>query len=293
MAAARGGADAQGRRMSLPARARIVVALDPDAPSEVALDIVRHLPEGAASELLGLFVEDARLLAHAGSALAREVVLTGLERPLERSTLERQMRAQAEEQRRRFESAAARLGLPHAFHVARGERLAELVREAVNAEALVVTLAARAAALRGWTAEALHELARAPLRSVLFAREGWVTGRRIVTLLPRGDGERASLRAAIRFARASRSPLTVLFGAGAQTPELTQWLQQAALAAGLAAPILLSVGEPAAPRLAGAARDARLVVLPSPRQTGDEAWLDAALGALQAPVLLVREETRP
>jgi hypothetical protein len=265
---------------------RVVVALDPEAPSEVALEIARHLSQGAASELLGLFVEDARLLAHAGSALAREIVLTGTERPLERTALERQIRAQAEEQRRRFESAAARLGLRHAFQVARGEWLAELVREATDAEGLVVSVA-RAAALRGASAGAMRELARAPLRNVLFAREGWSTGRRIVTLLSQIERDVASLEAAARFARATRSPLTVLAAAASRDAELERCVAEVLEPFGVGAPVLLTAGAPAA-ALRRSANDARLLVLPAPRSANDEGLLDVAL-ALRAPLLLVRD----
>jgi hypothetical protein len=275
--------------MSVIAATRIVVALDPEVSSEIGLDIVRYLQSGA-TELLGLFVEDARLLAHASSRFAREVVLSGSERPLERPALERQIRAQAEEQRQRFESAAARLGLRHSFHVARGERLAELMREATNAEALVVTLAARPAALRGWSVDALRELAHAPLRTVLFAREGWSTGSRIVTLLPHAEHDAPALQTAIRVARASRSPLTVLLGAAAaaHAAEVERWLVQALQGGGLSPPTLLATGELTAAKLSGAARGARLVVLPALRSTAEETLLDAAL-TMRVPLLLVRE----
>jgi hypothetical protein len=278
--------------MSVAINARIVVALDPDSPSDVALDMARYLQESAAGELLGVFVEDTRVLAYASSRLAREVVLTGGERPLERPALERQIRAQTAEQRRRFESAATRLGLKHAFHVARGEWLTELVREAAHTEGLIVTLAAHAAALRGATASALRELVRAPLRNVLFVREGWATGRGIVTLLTRAEQSAPSLRAAVRFARASRSPLTVLMTGGAlqHAAQIEQWLDDALHATGLDAPTLVRAGDITAAKLYGMARDARLVVLPAPHSRGEEALINAALETLRVPLLLVREE---
>ena len=239
-----------------------------------------------------MFVEDARLLAHASSRLAREVVFGGGERALELPALERQIRAQAAEQRQRFESAAARLGLRHAFHIARGERLAELVREAADAEALVVTLAAHAAASRGWPASALRQIARAPLRSVLFAREGWATGNRVVALLARPEHGAASLRAAIRFARASRSPLTVLVhGAAAErAAEVRQSLAAALGPTGRGTSLVLATGDLTVATLRGVSQDARLVVLPAAHTTSEEAFIDAALDTLRVSLLLVREE---
>ena len=121
--------------------ARIVIALDAAAQHATALDIVRCMISETFPELLGLFVEDVRLLEHAHSRLAREVVLSGAERPLELGALSRQLRAQSEQVRRSFEAAAATLGLPHTFQVARGEFLAALANRAAEAEALVVSLA--------------------------------------------------------------------------------------------------------------------------------------------------------
>jgi hypothetical protein len=278
--------------VSVAATARIVVALDPDAPSELALEMARYLQGSSAAELLGLFVEDSRLLAHASSALAREIVLTGRERRLERPALERQIRAQATEQRRRFEAAATHLGLRHAFHVARGEWVAELLHEAADAEALVVTLAAHAAALRGVSMKALRELAHAQLRNVLFAREGWTTGRRIVTLLTHAETRGAAVQTALRCASASRSPLTVLLGGGAEkrAAEIERLLTATAAAAHLGAPRFLPAAALTPAALYGAARDARLLVMPAPRSTSEEALIDAMLEGLRVPLLLVREE---
>jgi hypothetical protein len=267
--------------MSAKEPGRIVVALRPGTPSEVALEIARYLPISAA-ELLGLFVEDARLLAHAASSLAREVVLSGGARPLERASLERELRAQAAEQRRRFEAAAGRLGLRHAFRIARGEPLEELLQGAAGAEALVV--AAGGFGLQTWTREALHALAHAPLPSVLFARETWSTGTGIVAYLEDEDGP---LRVAARLATATRSTLTLLVPA-ASAAIATARLTERVLAEGLGAPRVLPIGALSAAALQRAARHARLLVLPSVRAEQDDALIDAVLETLRAPLLLVR-----
>src|SRR5690606_37986063 len=62
--------------------ARILVALfaTADAGTRVELDVYRYLLGEAPPELVGLIVEDPTLFAHAASRLAREIVLSGVER---------------------------------------------------------------------------------------------------------------------------------------------------------------------------------------------------------------------
>ena len=109
-------------------RSRVLVALDAPDAKEFALDLARLVSLTTAPELLGLFVESTRLLEYAGSRLAREIMLTGRERPLERALLERQLRAESAQARAWFDAAATRLGLEHTFEVARGDFGAELAR---------------------------------------------------------------------------------------------------------------------------------------------------------------------
>src|SRR5690606_10436723 len=112
---------------------RIVVALDPAGGAEAAVEIAALVSSGTA-EVVGLLVEDVRVLEHARSPLAREIVPSGRDRSLDRNLLERQFRARSAAVRARFEDAAARLGLRHAFHVARGDPLAEVARGAAGAD---------------------------------------------------------------------------------------------------------------------------------------------------------------
>lgn len=242
-------------------RPRVVVAVDADA-SDLPLEIARHLLAGTSTELVGLFVEDRRLFEHAAAALAREVAYTGRARVLERPRLERQLRARAAEARRQFEASAARLGLAHDFQVLRGDVVAELVREAADAEALIVGFTAGAAATSAWWARTLRNLLEASVPALLIAREGWLTGRGVVTVCAKFGGAHA-LEAAVRLARRSGSPLTVLLSADteAERRALAESLQAHLSAADVELRGLLPLADVTPETILRAARGARLLVL--------------------------------
>jgi hypothetical protein len=270
-------------------RSRIVVAVDADDTADLPLDIARHLLRDAATELVGLFVEDRRLFEHAASALAREIGFSGHTRALESATLERQLRARAAEARRRFETRAAELKLPHDFQVVRGDVVAELVREATSAEALVVGLAAHTAPTRAWWARALRELAQAPLPAVLFAREGWQTGKGIVTVVERLADLAASLDTGLRLARRSRSPLTLLLAARAAAERRAAADAAAALAAtaGVELRALLTATELTLDTVLRAAHGARLVVLPHGDEPRMADFVTTLVSRTDVPLLVV------
>lgn len=275
--------------MSRPApRARIVVALDGDTLSELPLGIVRQLAHDAAPDLLGLFVEDSRLLAHAESRLAREIVFAGRERALDTTALARHLRGRAAEARRRFEALARDLGATHGFEVRRGDVVGELVRAAAGAAALVIGVGTGAGAAEAWWRDTLERIAEAPVPAVLFARTGWSTGRDIVTVVERGDTTAAALRAAVALAATSRSPLSLLIdaAAAAERDALAALATELAAAAGVELRSLLRAPALTATTILRAAQGARLVVLAQRAASG--ARLPAALVTrLRAPLLLV------
>src|SRR5690606_30111350 len=110
----------------------------------------RYLLGEAPPELVGLIVEDPTLFAHAASRLAREIVLSGVERRLEPLALERQLRARAAAWRRLLTAESARLGVPIEFETMRAGRRAALARAAGEADALIVETAAMHEALDVW-----------------------------------------------------------------------------------------------------------------------------------------------
>ncbi len=147
---------------------RVVVALDAGDGRDFALELARHVSESVSPELLGLFIENVRLLDYARSRLAREITRTGLERPLSRELLERRIRSQSAQAKLHFEQAATRLGLSCSFRVTRGEMAAELLAEAAEAEALVLSFAERQAPPEPWLVAAVGrviEAGRAAVRA--------------------------------------------------------------------------------------------------------------------------------
>ncbi len=189
---------------------RLLVALDPAAPNAAALEAIGSIAAGEHAELRGLFVEDINLLRLAGLPCAREVTTAGaVARALERRRLERQIRAQASRVRRSFERAASVLGLPHSFHVTRGEVLSEVERAASEADVLVVSRAHRSAGSRSWMGITIHHLAASGPRTVVFVQGAWRTGRTIVAVSDQVEKSDRALRVAARLARQEDLQLAV------------------------------------------------------------------------------------
>jgi len=271
--------------------ARIVLALDAAAREGTALEIARCLAGGRLDELLGLVIEDARVLGHARSRIAREVMLSGLERPLEAAALARQLRAQAESARRRLESSAVRLGLRFRAEVARGELLEALTHGAAHAETLVVGESLEAAGFGAIRRSVLHALALADTRSVLFARTGWHTGTSVIAIAEPTGGASAELRVARALAEQSRSPLRLLIAAGEDVTEAALTAIRERILAELgplpAGSVLVAPRAPAALAAATERLRARLVVLPWTGEETNEPYADL-LERTRSAVLLVR-----
>lgn len=193
-----------------PIGSTVVVAMSSAAREDYSIELAQELARSEAPELLGLFVEDAGLLEHAGSQQAREFLLTGEERALDRSVLEQQLRSQAAEARTRFEAATARLGLRHRFEVARGDVVAETVQRAKLAEALIVNLGQASGGSGIWPRGFARRFVELSPPRLLIAREGWLTGQSIAVVVDRIEPSGPVLDVASRVARRSGSPMTVL-----------------------------------------------------------------------------------
>ncbi len=245
--------------MNLPVTttSRVVVAVDRGNEQGFVLELARQIVPAAALEMLGLYVENARLLEHAKSRFAREIMLSGRERPLEAAALERQLRAEATRARAQFETAAARIGVAHEFLVARGNVATELLRHAAEAEGLIVSLAEDATGIGTGLAAALGELLAAPLPLLLIARPGWLLGESIAVVVDEHGAEQETLAVAARIARLSRSPLVALAAAGKPLESLSR--------SGPRGTQTVIIGELTTANVVAAARQwrARLIVLPA------------------------------
>lgn len=245
--------------------ARILIALSAEVETRISLDVYRYLLGDAPPTIVGLLVENPRLIAHARSALAREIVLSGLERRLEPESLERQLRARWTELRRLFDIESARLGIDATLELVREERRTALAKAIERADALVVERDAAAEALELWSGVTRP----ASLRALLLAPPRWPAAGEIVVLadpsmLAAGPPARGAseVDAALRLARRTGAPLTVLV-VGAADDDASARLARLARQAGVRLAAVIPLRSATLDALADAARHASVLILPS------------------------------
>lgn len=118
---------------------RILVALDASTHSLTALETAAQLARHFRAELLGLFVEDARLLRLTNAPHATEISLvSGYRRQMDNREVEWQLRAQAVRIQEVFEGVARRTRVRWSFRVQRGRIESEVVSAASQADLLVL-----------------------------------------------------------------------------------------------------------------------------------------------------------
>lgn len=274
------------------AQSLVVVALGGRAREDFAIELAGELAQTEAPELLGLFVENAELLEHASSQWAREILQTGQERDLDRSSLERQLRSQAALARSHFESASVRLGLRHRFEVARGDIFAEPIRRAAAAEALVVSLAAALGGSSVWPRGFARQFIEARLPLILLAREGWLTGQSIAVIADEITASNRALATASRIARQSKSPLSVLLPVTDEKDRigLVRLTHEILAGHGVHKSDIIQLSETTVPGIVHAARAcrARLLVMPSRSEPEESETIDELMRRFRGALMLVR-----
>jgi len=190
---------------------RILVALDASHHSLAALEAAADLAATLEAELLGLFVEDANLLRLAGLPVAREMRYPFIAPArLDRTRMERALRAQAEQARRALAAASERRHVAWSFRVVRGEVASEVLAAAMEADLLTLGKASRPIIRRvriGSTARAATE--GAPCCVLMLQRDVGIQPPVVVTY----DGTRIAHKAitmAAHLARQHMGTLTVL-----------------------------------------------------------------------------------
>lgn len=195
----------------------ILVALDGSRQSMAALELATDLAAVAKAELIGLFVEDTRLMRLAESPQARQVLYpSALPHPLHAVTVEDQLRAQAEIARRAMASLANPSHVRWSFQVVRGEVTAEVLAAASEIDILVLGRSGWSLAAHTHLGSTAQNLARHSLRDILLVRRGHPLKRQVLVIVNNTEGFHPPLVAAIRLARAYRSRLVVLTS-GAKT----------------------------------------------------------------------------
>jgi len=268
---------------------RIVIALDSGEREEYAFELARWLTPTQAQEILGLFVENEALLEHARSRQAREVLLTGSARELKRSTLERQIRAEAARVRELFEAASSRLGLPHRFETARGDILLESMRHAAGAQALVVTMT-QAHLFGAFQRDLCRQLFEGGPPLVLLARHGWLSGRSVAVIA--GESDDLLLEAGARIARHTDSPLIALTpdGNARERAAIRSHIDDKLRALGIRKFQIVAVNPLTIENIIAATRayNVRLLVIPSPQDAEASTSVEQLLRHFSGALMFVR-----
>ena len=119
---------------------RLLVALDSSAGSFETLEIASALAARLDAELLGLFVEDTRLMQLAAIPCAREVRFASARaKPMRATTIDRHLKAQETAARRALAQAASSHRVTWSFRVTQGPVSSALVEEAREVDLLFVT----------------------------------------------------------------------------------------------------------------------------------------------------------
>nr|NIU03050.1 universal stress protein [Gammaproteobacteria bacterium]NIX84325.1 universal stress protein [Gammaproteobacteria bacterium] len=118
---------------------RIMVAMDSSTHSLWALEAAAALAGRLEAELLGVFVEDVRLLHLAGLPFSRELAgSSALARELSSSGMERALRVQAQRMRRELMTQAQRVQVQCSFRVLRGEVAGQLLEGVPGADLIIL-----------------------------------------------------------------------------------------------------------------------------------------------------------
>lgn len=220
--------------------ARILVALDHSDDSRTTLTEAAALAARLQAELVGLFIEDVKLLDAAQLPFIRQISLTGHSTPMDRSGIERSFRAQEQAARQLVESVAMRHRLSWSFRVARGRASVEILAQAQGADLVIVGKTAPAVTRQGRIGATALAIADALHGAVLFSepRAAHVLGYGGAILAVYDDGAAADrvLAIAAQLAGAGRQSLVVVSpGDTAQRQLLRQRAGERLAALGVAA----------------------------------------------------------
>lgn len=197
--------------MAEPRIRQILVALDASPLSLAALDCALAWAEALEAEILGLFVEDADLLATADLPITAAVDASSARlRPLEPPEVERQLRAQARRARAALAARASGSPVRWSFRTIRGAVTGELLAAARGADLVALGRSGWPAAFRrgpGATAQAMVQLGPVP---VLVLPRGWRPGRPVLVLVDASPAAMRALDLATRLAPVPEGALEVV-----------------------------------------------------------------------------------
>jgi len=251
---------------------RILIALDTSRRGQPALQAAARLAAGTGAELAGLFVEDINLLRLAGLPFAREMGMLAGSRALGLPDVERALRVEAARAQRMLAEAARESQAHWTFRIARGQMVVEALAEA--ADLLVM-------------AKSEHLAAFTPSRS------RWRAETPVFVMFDPGLAGYRILAAGLKLAQGLGVGLTVLIAA--RTPLEFEQGREAALAwlgGQTVSARVLWLATPEQGGLGALVRSGRgaALVLHETSLPAARAALDALLGAVECPLIVVRRQ---
>lgn len=189
---------------------RIVVALDASPGSRAACEAAVELARSLEADLLGLFVEEERLLRLADLPFARQVGTTsGSVRPIGPDEIGSQLRALARRARESLARAAAPASVGWTFRVARGSIADQLAAAASGADLVTLGRAGWSMAGRRHVGSTVRALVEAGSQRVLVL-PGKPPAGPVRALLDVAAAAREVLGSAVELALAWARPLEVV-----------------------------------------------------------------------------------
>jgi len=272
--------------------ARILVALDTSPHSLAALEAASKLAAELEAELVGLFVEDTDLLRLACLPFSRELPYAHqAERRLDTSTMERALRAEAEQARRSLATLAARLQVQWTFRVVRGQVVREVLMAAQEADLIFMGQASRRGGATSRIGSTARTVAREASRTVAILRTGARLGKPVVVVFEGSGSAEAALATAARLAEEDHQNLVVLLAppspdqAEALEKQVLDWLKEQQFDARILA---LQARDSAEVLRAIQRVDGRLLVLAGDSALCTHDALDALLSRTGCPIIVAR-----
>ena len=273
---------------------RVLVALDDPMESRSALVAAAGIAKRLHAELIGLFIEDTRLLQLAGHPAVRHVSGAGhAEAGADALAMERSLRAQAALMHAALARAAETQALQWSFRVARGRVAAELLAAAPEADMMVLGKTSLSGKGRGARGSAARAFAASASGAVLYSdhRPGAAPHEAsVVVVYDDGPAADRALEVAARVASRDAGALNVLLPgrAGDASDGLRERVAVALAPSGLDIAFGQCSGTGCAPLIQALARrpGSLLVIGEDSPMLGDEPVADL-IGRLHSPVLVV------
>lgn len=269
---------------------RILVGVDASAGNLAALEAAANLAAELRSELTGLFVEDADLIALAGLPFAQEVTFGGSVRSLDSAEIEREMKRRAIAAQRAFRTVAEQRRLRWEFRTVRGKVIRELTAASDRLDLLCVGPCARPATRRGGRGETTRLISQARGAVLYLDRYARTQSKSVMALLNGGAHDRDAIEICGRVAAARGGDIALVIQAEdeGQASEILE-IARRQLGAGRV-PTVHTIVPPNRRAILNLIRSTEtgLLITAADADLATEQGLSAVIEAADCPVLVLR-----